>query len=144
MNKNNIKILLLEDDANDLMFIKDSLKKFAEPENLIHFENGAEMLDFIYRKGNYINYPEGVLPDLILLDLKTPRVNGLEVLQILKADITTKSVPIVIVTSSNEEKDLRKSYEYGANSFVVKPIDYETFAKTIEAVGQYWINIIQL
>lgn len=144
INKNKIKIILVEDDENDSQFIKLCLKKFVEPENLFHFENGADILDFIFKKGKFINRAEDALPNLILLDLKTPKVTGLEVLQKLKTDETTKSIPVVIITSSNEEKDLKHSYQYGANSFIVKPIDYETFARTIESVGQYWINVNQL
>ena len=144
MNKSKIKILLLEDDPNDSEFIKDCLYKFIEPENLLHFENGADVLDFIFKKGEFINDEKTNLPALILMDLKTPKVNGLEVLQKLKSDDSTKSIPVIIITSSQEEKDLKKSYQYGSNSFVVKPIDYETFSKTIEAVGHYWININQL
>lgn len=144
MNKNKIKIILVEDDPNDSQFIKLCLKKFVEPENFLHFENGADILDFIFKKGKFVNRAEDALPDLILLDLKTPKINGLEVLQKLKTDETTKSIPIVIITSSNEAKDLKYSYQYGANSFIVKPIDYEEFANTIESVGQYWVNVNQL
>ncbi len=144
MSEKKIKILLLEDDANDLLFIKESLKKFTKPDSLIHFENGAEMLDYIFKKDNYSNESTEIIADLIILDLKTPKINGLEVLQRLKADELTNLIPVVIFTSSKEEKDLRKSYEYGANSFIVKPIDFETFSRTIEAVGNYWSNINQL
>ncbi len=144
MKERKIKILLLEDDANDLLFIKEALKKFTSPESLLHFENGADMLDYIFEKGNYTNKANDIIADLIILDLKTPKINGLEVLQKLKAEESTNSIPVVIFTSSNEEKDLRKSYEYGANSFIVKPIDFETFSKTIESVGNYWTNINQV
>lgn len=143
MSEKKIKILLLEDDANDLLFIKEALKKFTKQDSLIHFENGAEMLDYIFKKDNYSNESSEIIADLIILDLKTPKINGLEVLQRLKADEITNFIPVVIFTSSNEEKDLRKSYEYGANSFIVKPIDFETFSQTIEAVGNYWTNINQ-
>ena len=101
------------------------------------------MLDYIFKKDNYSNESTEIIADLIILDLKTPKINGLEVLQRLKADELTNFIPVVIFTSSNEEKDLRKSYEYGANSFIVKPIDFETFSQTIEAVGNYWTNINQ-
>ncbi|MBN8569258.1 MAG: response regulator [Ignavibacteria bacterium] len=144
MKERKIKILLLEDDANDLLFIKEALKKFTSPESLLHFENGADMLDYIFEKDNYTNKANDIIADLIILDLKTPKINGLEVLQKLKAEESTNSIPVVIFTSSNEEKDLRKSYEYGANSFIVKPIDFETFSKTIESVGNYWTNINQV
>lgn len=144
MNERKIKILLLEDDANDLLFIKEALKKFTTPDSLLHFENGADMLDYIFKKDSNSGESNKIIADLIILDLKTPKINGLEVLQKLKADESTNSIPVVIFTSSNEEKDLRKSYEYGANSFIVKPIDFETFSKTIEAVGNYWTNINQI
>lgn len=102
------------------------------------------MLDYIFKNGDYSNQSDDIIADLIILDLKTPKINGLEVLQMLKAEKLTNLIPVVIFTSSKEEKDLRKSYEYGANSFIVKPIDFETFSQTIEAVGNYWTNINQI
>jgi len=143
MHKKIIKILLVEDDPNDAEFIKDILYRFIEPESIFHVENGADALDFIFKKGNFENF-EKINPSLILLDLKTPKINGLEVLQKIKSDENTKSIPVVIVTSSKEEKDLTNSYKYSANSFVVKPIDYEVFERTIEILGEYWLKINQL
>jgi CheY-like chemotaxis protein len=144
MEKEGYKFLIVEDDANDADFIKKALMKFMKPENLFHVENGAEALDYVFKKGEFENRSEGNDPKLILLDLKTPKINGLEVLQRIKADENTKSIPVIILTSSKEEKDLTDSYKYGANSFVVKPIDYEDFENTIEGIGRYWTIINQL
>lgn len=143
MNSKKINILLVEDDLNDAEFIKDTLLKFISPESFFHVEDGAQALDFIFKEGKYENIKEDTKPGLILLDLKTPKINGLEVLQKIKSDSATKSIPVVIVTSSKEEKDLIDSYKYGANSFIVKPIDYEMFEKTISHLGEYWLNTNQ-
>lgn len=144
MEEKEFKILLVEDDPNDAGFIKDILIKFIKPENIFHVENGAEALDFVFKKGAYENRNENITPKLILLDLKTPKINGLEVLQRIKSEEYSKSIPVVILTSSKEEKDLTDSYKLGANSFVVKPIDYKDFENTIEGIGRYWISINQL
>ena len=130
-------IFLLEDDENDASFIKTCLKKFTKDENIFHFENGADLLEYVSE--SKIN--NNRLPGLFLMDLKTPKINGLQVLQQLKSDERTKSIPVIIMTSSQEEKDLKDSYAFGANSFVVKPIDFKVFEKTIEAVGNYWLNV---
>lgn len=130
-------IFLLEDDENDASFIKTCLKKFTKDENIIHFENGADLLDYVYE----LKINTSRLPSLFLMDLKTPKINGLQVLQQLKSDERTKAIPVIIMTSSQEEKDLKNSYAFGANSFVVKPIDFKVFEKTIEAVGNYWLNV---
>lgn len=144
MIKNIIKILLVEDDPSDAEFIKDALYEFILKKDLFHMENGADALDFIFKKRRFELRKEEDMPTLILLDLKSPKINGLEVLQIIKADENTKSIPVVIVTSSREEKDILNCYKYGANSFIVKPIDYKAFQSTIKAVGEYWIRINQL
>jgi len=130
-------IVLLEDDENDAAFIKSCLRKFTKEENIIHFDNGADLLEFVVK----LEVSNGRLPNLFLMDLKTPKINGLQVLQKLKSKNNTKSIPVIIMTSSQEEKDLKQSYAFGANSFVVKPIDFKVFEKTIEAVGNYWLNV---
>lgn len=137
MNMGDEIIFLLEDDENDASFIKTCLKKFTKDENIIHFENGADLLEYVSK--SKIN--NNRLPGLFLMDLKTPKINGLQVLQQLKSDERTKAIPVIIMTSSQEEKDLKNSYAFGANSFVVKPIDFKVFEKTIEAVGNYWLNV---
>lgn len=137
MNMGDEIIFLLEDDENDASFIKTCLKKFTKDENIIHFENGADLLEYLSE--SKIN--NNRLPGLFLMDLKTPKINGLQVLQQLKSDERTKAIPVIIMTSSQEEKDLKNSYAFGANSFVVKPIDFKVFEKTIEAVGNYWLNV---
>ncbi len=144
MEEKDFKILIVEDDPNDADFIKDALMKFINSKNLFHVENGAEALDYVFNKGMFKDRKESSAPKLILLDLKTPKINGLEVLQRIKSDENLKSIPVIILTSSKEEKDLTDSYKYGANSFVVKPIDYKDFENTIEGIGRYWTTINQL
>ena len=141
MVKKNIKILLVEDDASDADFIKHILYEFIEKKDIFHMENGADALDFIFKKRKYESRRIEDMPVLILLDLKSPKINGLEVLQKIKADENTRSIPVVIITSSNEKKDLENCYKFGANSFVVKPIDYKIFKSTIRTLCEFWINI---
>ena len=130
-------ILLVEDNANDaeltLTLLGDS-----EPALLVdRVCDGAEALDYLYRRGAYANR-SGAHPVAILLDLKMPKVNGLEVLRELKSDEKLKSLPVVILTSSNEVQDLRECYQAGANGYVVKPVDAQQFIQAIKNLGAYW------
>ena len=125
-------ILLVEDDANDEKLTRLALKKsnVANPVLVVH--DGQEALDYLFD-------PEQKLPALVLLDLKLPKVAGLEVLRTLRADPVRKRVPVVILTSSNEESDLVQGYAFGANSFIRKPVDFEQFSAAMRQLGQYWL-----
>ncbi len=131
------KILLVDDDANDVEFALATLSKRHLANEVLGLRDGAELLDYLYRRGSFASTDDD-LPAVIFLDLKMPKVGGFEVLRQIKADPALKSVPVVVLTSSNEISDLRESYRLGANSYVVKPMEFEEFATTIEQLGRYW------
>lgn len=133
------EILLVEDDPGDAELIIKALKKHRVMNKITHVTDGAEALDFIYRRGTYKDRSHGAIPRLIILDLKLPKVDGLEVLKTLKSDLATKMIPIVAVTSSQAEEDRIKSYHLGVNSYIVKPAGVEAFSKAIVDMGLYWM-----
>ncbi len=138
-----VDVLLVEDNQQDAELTIRSLKKHKLANNISVVEDGAEALDFIFCRGKYqqrdINHP----PKVIFLDLKLPLVSGLEVLREVKQDARTRSVPVVVVTSSREDPDVKAAYELGANSYVVKPVDFESFTEAIGKLGLYWLLINQ-
>ena len=138
-----VDVLLVEDNQQDAELTIRSLKKHKLANNISVVEDGAEALDFIFCRGKFnkrdINHP----PKVIFLDLKLPLVSGLEVLRAIKQDARTKSVPVVVVTSSREDPDVKAAYELGANSYVVKPVDFEAFTEAIGSLGLYWLLINQ-
>jgi len=136
-----VEILLVEDNPNDAELAIRALKKQNLGNNLIHVEDGAEALDFIYGTGNYTGRNTNNVPKVILLDLKLPKVGGIEVLEKVKADPRTKMIPVVVLTSSAEDPDIKKCYELGANSYIVKPVQFDNFAKTIANLGLYWVVV---
>jgi len=136
-----VEILLVEDNPNDAELAIRALKKQNLGNNLIHVEDGAEALDFIYGMGKYSSRNTNNIPKVILLDLKLPKIGGIEVLQKVKADARTKSIPVVVLTSSAEDPDIKKCYELGANSYIVKPVQFDNFAKTIANIGLYWVVV---
>jgi two-component system response regulator len=139
MNINEIEIILVEDNMDDAALTKRAFKSHHIVNNLIHLKNGEEALDFIFSGGIYDGKTFTNCPKVILLDLKMPKVNGIEVLQQIKADAKTKSIPIVILTSSAEDPDIKKCYELGANSYIVKPVEFDNFTKTVIELGLYWL-----
>ena len=110
---------------------------------IVHVKDGAEAIDFIFATGPYAHRKVENGPKVILLDLKLPKVDGLEVLQKVKADARTKVIPVVVMTSSKEEQDIVKSYQYGVNSYVVKPVDFDKFVKVVADLGLYWMLLNQ-
>jgi CheY-like chemotaxis protein len=141
MNINEIEILLIEDNMDDAELTIRALKRKNLANNLIHLKDGAEALDFIFGEGSYTGRDVNTLLKVILLDLKMPKVGGLEVLQKIKSDIRTKNIPVVILTSSAEDPDIKRSYALGANSYIVKPVEFANFSKTIADLGLFWIVI---
>jgi CheY-like chemotaxis protein len=131
------RILLAEDDANDVELTVAALAEFHLANEVVVARDGAEALDYLYRRGSFAARPQGH-PAVVLLDLKMPKVNGLEVLRQVKADPNLKSIPIVMVTSSREEADLVQSYELGANAYVVKPVDFQDFVRAVKDLGSFW------
>ena len=130
MNDNRVEILLVEDNPHDAEMTIRSLKKVNLANRLIHVKDGAEAPDFIFARGVFAGRAIENKPKVILLDIKMPKVDGIEVLRQLKANETTKTIPVVIMTSSKEEQDIITSYNLGVNSYVVKPVDFEGFAKS--------------
>jgi CheY-like chemotaxis protein len=139
----NIEILLVEDSLEDATLVIRSLKKNNLGNSLKHLSDGAEALEFIFAKGKFVGRNMEDKPKLILLDLKMPKVDGLEVLKEIKSDDRTKSIPVVIMTSSREDKDLVESYKLGVNGFVIKPVSFDNFSKAVADLGMYWLMVNQ-
>ena len=138
-----IEILLAEDSASDAEMTIDALKKNGLGNKLLHVKDGAAALDFLFAEGAYAGRDMKNKPKVILLDLKMPKVNGIEVLQRIRADEHTKSIPVVMLTSSKEDPDIKKCYELGVNSYVVKPVAFGEFQKAIVELGLYWMIVNQ-
>lgn len=134
-----VEILLVEDNLHDAELTVRSLKKVNLANRLFHVKDGAEALDFIFKRGEYAHRKDEKNPKVILLDIKMPKVDGIEVLRQVKGDPATRSIPIVIMTSSKEEQDIITSYDLGVNSYVVKPVHFEGFAIAIAELGLYWL-----
>ncbi|MDO9577310.1 MAG: response regulator [Candidatus Cloacimonadales bacterium] len=139
MSTREVEILLVEDNSSDAKLTIRALKKYNLGNKINHVDDGEKALDFIYSRKEYANRDIENIPKVILLDLKLPKVDGLEVLKILKNDERTKTIPVVVLTSSTQETDLLKSYKLGANSYVVKPVDFEQFIKAVSELGLYWL-----
>ena len=138
-NAKGVEILLVEDNMSDAELIIRSLRKVNLANNLVHVKDGAEALDFIFGHGEYEGRAGEIIPKVILLDIKMPRVDGIEVLRQIKANEHTRLIPVVIMTSSKEEQDIITSYQLGVNSFVVKPVDFTAFARAVSELGMYWV-----
>ncbi|MDB4919279.1 response regulator [Mucilaginibacter sp.] len=141
MNNNEIEIevLLVEDNVHDAELTIRSLKKVNLANKLFHVKDGAEALDFIFAKGDFAGRNMGSRPKLILLDIKMPKIDGIEVLRQIKLNEATKTIPVVMMTSSKEEQDIISSYNLGVNSYVVKPVEFEGFVKAVCELGLYWL-----
>ena len=144
MHNNSVEILLVEDNINDAELIIRELKKNNMANNLVHVKNGEEAMDFIFATGKYADERDiQFSPKIILLDIQMPKVNGIEVLEKIKADPRTRSVPVVILTSSKENPDIKRCYDLGANGYIVKPVNFETFTQAIKNLGFYWLLLNQ-
>lgn len=144
MNDNDIKaveVLLVEDNPSDAELTIRALKKHHLANHLFHVEDGAEALNFLLGLGKYEGRDSDHPPKLVLLDLKLPKVNGLEVLRIMKTSERTRAIPVVVVTSSAEDPDIRTAYQLGVNSYVVKPVQFEAFMEAMSKVGMYWLMV---
>lgn len=139
-----IDILLVEDNASDAEMTIHALKKSGLANKLLHLKDGALALDFIFAEGDYRGRNMEYKPKVILLDLKMPKVNGLEVLQKIRDDERTKNIPVVMLTSSKEDPDIKTCYALGVNSYVVKPVEFDEFQKAITDLGLYWMIVNQL
>jgi two-component system response regulator len=138
MNYQHVEILLVEDSTADAEMTMRTLKRRGIANNVHGVRDGVEALDYLFCTGGHSSRANGH-PKLVLLDLKMPRMDGLQVLERMKADAHTRTIPVVMMTSSREEGDLIASYRLGVNSFVVKPVDFGEFAETVAQVGMYWM-----
>lgn len=138
-----VEILIVEDNARDLELTLRALKRNHLANRVVTVRDGEEALDFVFARGAFADRSIDQTPRVIFLDLKLPKVDGIDVLREIKADDRTKHIPIVIITSSAEERDRVESYQLGVNSYVVKPIDFDSFVKTISDLGFYWLAINQ-
>jgi CheY-like chemotaxis protein len=139
--KDIVEILLVEDNPRDAELTMRALKK-RNLLNVVHWvEDGADALDFLAGQGKYTRHPGSPFLKLVLLDLKLPKVNGLEVLKEIKTNPATKNIPVVILTSSREDPDIKAAYALGANSYVVKPVDFDGFLEAINYTGLYWMLV---
>lgn len=140
-NHTESEMLLVEDNPNDAELTIRALRDKNLANNLYWVKDGEEALEYIFCTGKYSKCDINIPPKVILLDLKLPKVNGLEVLAKIKADERTKTIPVVVVTSSQENSDLEACYALGVNSYIVKPVDFEHFVAALSAVGIYWLAI---
>jgi two-component system, response regulator len=138
-----IQILLVEDSSADAEMTIDALKVNGLANKLLHLKDGADALEYIFATGKFAGRQVEDMPKVIMLDLKMPKVNGIQVLEKIRADERTKRIPIVILTSSKEDPDIKKCYELGANSYVVKPVEFDRFQKAISDLGLYWMIVNQ-
>lgn len=138
---NVVEILLVEDNPTDAELAIEALREANLANHLVWVKDGVEALDFIYARGAYAGRSIDQPPKVILLDLHLPKVSGLEVLQALKQDERTRQIPVVVLTSSKEDRDVVNCYNCGVNSFVAKPVEFEAFSRTVAELGMYWLLI---
>jgi CheY-like chemotaxis protein len=136
---NQVEILLVEDNPHDAEMALRALKKNKLSNKVLVVNDGVEALDFIFARGNFSGREKSSLPKMILLDLKLPRVDGIEVLKEIKSRPETKVIPVIVLTSSQEETDIIESYKLGVNSYIVKPVDFDKFVEAVRHLGFYWL-----
>lgn len=139
MKGNKVEILLCEDNRRDADLTIRALKKQNLANSIKWVKDGEQALDYLFGRGEYKGRSIGNTPKVVLLDLKMPKIGGMEVLEEVRSHRSTKYVPVVIMTSSEEEKDIMKSYDLGANSYIVKPVDFDKFMESVSEVGFYWL-----
>ena len=139
VNEHEVEILLVEDNPNDVELALHALKKHNLTNKIEVVRDGAEALEFLFCEGAYSHRSIDDMPKVVLLDLKLPKVDGLQVLERLKADERTQNIPIVMLTSSAQDIDINRGYELGVNSYIVKPVDFEQFSEAVRKLGQYWL-----
>jgi two-component system, response regulator len=138
------EILLVEDNMADARMTIMALEEKKIGNKIVHVKDGAEALDYIFARGVYSHRKDKDLPVLILLDLKMPKINGIEVLETIKKDELTRKIPVTVFTSSQEDPDVKRCYELGVNSYVVKPLDFDSFNNVVQDIGLYWLVVNHL
>lgn len=139
MNGESVVILLVEDDLSHAEITKRNLERFRVANRLVHVCDGQDALDYLRGEGRYTDPASRERPHLVLLDLRLPRVDGLEVLRQMKADPDLRAIPVVILTTSSAERDVMEGYNHHASSYLVKPVDFEQFTRLMDALGFYWL-----
>lgn len=142
-NLNEVEILIVEDNPNDAEMALRALKKNNLTNKVEVVEDGEKALDFIFCRGEFAERKNVPHPKIVLLDLKLPKVDGLEVLRAIKSDPVTKVIPVIVLTSSREESDIIESYQLGVNSYIVKPVDFDKFVESVKGLGLYWLLLNQ-
>jgi two-component system, response regulator len=136
-----IEVLLVEDNPDDAEIAMRTLRRHNLANRLVWVKDGAEALDYLFGTGEFASRADGHLPRLVLLDLKLPKVDGLEVLERIRAEARTRTLPVVMLTSSTQDEDVVRSYQLGVNSYVSKPVQFERFAEVVAKLGMYWLLI---
>lgn len=136
-----VEVLLVEDNPRDAEMTLRTLRKRNLANQVVHVKDGQEALDWIFGTGSHADRDVSARPKFVVLDLKLPKVDGLEVLRAIRADERTRLIPVVILTSSREERDVLESYKLGVNSYVVKPMDFESFSAAVAELGHYWLLV---
>jgi two-component system response regulator len=141
VDSNEIEILLVEDNLADAELALHAFRKSKVANRILHLQDGAEALDFLFSRGEFAHRSPLHRPRLVLLDLKLPKVDGLQVLKEIKSNSATKAIPVILLTSSNEERDLIAGYQFGANSYIQKPVDFTEFQEVVRQLGMYWLVV---
>ncbi|MDP6776519.1 MAG: response regulator [Candidatus Latescibacteria bacterium] len=139
-----ITILVAEDDPDDRILIRDALTEARLANDLRFTEDGEDLMDYLYRRGRYVDPAESPPPGIILLDLNMPRKDGREALEEIKADPKLRRIPIVVLTTSKAEEDILRSYDLGVSGFMVKPVTFRSFVDAMVALGKYWFEVVEL
>lgn len=142
--RNSISILLAEDDEDDYILIRDALKESRVVNDIHWVKNGEELMDYLLRQGAYKDPNTSPKPYLILLDLNMPKKNGREAIQEIKAHPVLHTIPVIVLTTSQAEEDIIRSYDLGANSYIRKPVSFKDFVETVKMLGKYWFEIVEL
>lgn len=143
-NRRSITILLADDDADDRMMASDALEESRLANDLRCVEDGEELMDYLHRRGKYASPNDAPRPGLILLDLNMPRKDGREALKEIKAEPELRSIPVIVLTTSKAEEDIYRTYDLGVNSFITKPVNFESLVAVMKTLGKYWFEIVEL
>jgi CheY-like chemotaxis protein len=144
VNGNPIVILMADDDADDRMLTRDALEESRVLNELRFVEDGEELMEYLTRKGKYANVEDSPRPGLILLDLNMPKKDGREALKEIKSDPNLRRIPVVIMTTSKAEEDVFRSYDFGASSFITKPVTFDRLVELMRTLGEYWVEFVEL